>query len=131
MRIFWYVAFGAAAGGLSRYYLTGYVQQHFGAGFPLGTLLINISGSVLLGFLMRYALTSGAMSPETRILLTTGYCGGYTTFSTFTYEAALLMEEGEIQRAALYVALSVFVALLGTFVGFGLAQGLLRLREGT
>ena len=131
MRVFWYVAFGAAAGGLSRYYLTGYVQEHFGPGFPLGTLIINITGSLLLGFIMRYALTSGAISPETRILLTTGYCGGYTTFSTFSYETALLLEEGELQRAALYAGLSVFVALIGTFVGFGLAQRLLAFRAGT
>jgi CrcB protein len=102
-----------------------------GPAFPVGTLVINITGSLLLGFIMRYALTSGAISPETRILLTTGFCGGYTTFSTFSYETALLLEEGEFYRAALYIGLSVFVALLGTFAGFALAQRLLTLREGT
>lgn len=129
MRIYWYVAAGAAVGGVARFALGAFIQQRAGADFPLGTLLINISGSLLLGFLMRYALGSGAVSPETRALLTTGFCGGYTTFSTFSYETALLFEDGEYWRAALYIGLSVFVSLLGTFGGFAAASRLLAQRE--
>ena len=129
MRIFWSVAVGGALGCLSRYYLTQFIQQRAGADFPAGTLLINITGSFLLGFLMRYALQSGAISAETRAMLTTGFCGGYTTFSTFSYETALLISDGEYARAALYVGASVGVALVGTFLGFAAAHSLLAFRE--
>ncbi len=84
MKIFWAVAVGAAAGGLARYYLANVIQNHAGLAFPTGTLVINVTGSFLLGFFVRYALQSGAVSPEVRVLLTTGFCGGYTTFSTFS-----------------------------------------------
>lgn len=129
VRVYWYVALGAAIGGMSRYGLTGFVQQRAGADFPLATLLINITGSLLLGFLMQYALTSGAVSPEIRAVLTTGFCGGYTTFSTFSYETVLLIEGGEYRRAGLYVGLSVVLALLGTFAGLAAATKLLAIRE--
>ena len=129
MRVFWSVAVGAGLGGLARYYLTGVIQQRAGADFPAGTLIVNITGSFLLGFIMRFALQSGAISPEVRALLTTGFCGGYTTFSTFSYETALLLDDGEYPRAGLYIVASVAVALLGTFLGFAAAQRLLALRQ--
>jgi CrcB protein len=123
------VAVGAAAGGISRYYLTSFIQQRAGSGFPVGTLIINITGSFLLGVIVRIALQSDIISPEVRTLLTTGFCGGYTTFSTFSYETALLLEDGEYGRATLYVGASVTIALLGTFLGFAVANRLLALRR--
>jgi CrcB protein len=131
MRIFWSVAVGGALGCVSRYYLTAFIQQRAGASFPAGTLIINITGSFLLGFIMRYALHSGAVSAETRTLLTSGFCGGYTTFSTFSYEAAMMLEGREYGRAALYVAASVALALAGMFLGFGAANRLSALRATT
>lgn len=128
MRIFWAVAVGAAAGGVSRYYLSVAVQQRLGASFPWGTLLINITGSLLLGFLMRYALATPIVSAEMRLLLTTGFCGGYTTFSTFSYETAMLLEDGQYERAAAYALASVILALLATFCGFILARELIAFR---
>ncbi len=128
MRIFWAVAVGAAAGGVSRYYLSVAVQQRLGATFPWGTLLINVTGSLLLGFLMRYALATPGVSAEMRLLLTTGFCGGYTTFSTFSYETAMLLEDGQYERAAAYALASVIVALLATFCGFILARELIAFR---
>jgi CrcB protein len=127
--MYWYVALGAAVGGVARYALTAVLQQRAGPGFPIATLVINVSGSVLLGFLMRYALGSGSVSPELRALLTTGFCGGYTTFSTFSYETILLFEDGEYGRAGLYVLLSVVIALAGTIAGMKVADRLLVLRE--
>lgn len=129
MKLLLYVGLGAAVGGMSRYLLAGFIQQRAGPGFPLGTLVINVSGSFVLGFIMRYALQTGAISPEARALLTTGFCGGYTTFSTFSYETALLIEDGEYGRAALYIGASVAVALLFIFVGFAVAQRVLALRQ--
>lgn len=128
MRIFWAVAVGAAAGGVSRYYLSVAVQQRLGATFPWGTLLINVTGSLLLGFLMRYALATPSVTAEMRLLLTTGFCGGYTTFSTFSYETAMLLEDGQYERAAAYALASVLVALLATFCGFILARELIAFR---
>jgi CrcB protein len=129
--LYWYVAVGAAVGGVARFALAGLIQQRAGAGFPIGTLVINVTGSLLLGFIMRYALASTAWSPELRALLTTGFCGGYTTFSTFSYETVVLVEDGEYRRAALYIALSVALALAGVLVGMTAAGRVLAMREGT
>jgi CrcB protein len=120
-----YVALGGAIGTVARYVLTLAIQERAGAGFPVATLLINVSGSIVLGFLMRYALESTAVSPELRLLFTTGFCGGYTTFSTYSYETARLIEDGEWRRAAVYAVLSVVVSLAGMFAGFAAARGLL------
>lgn len=125
----WFVALGSALGGVTRFLLSGFLQQKAGTVFPIGTLVVNISGSLLLGFLMTYALSSTAISPEVRGLLTTGFCGGYTTFSTFSYEAMMLVEEGEIGRAAAYILLSVVVALIGAYLGITAARELIALRE--
>ena len=129
MRIFWSVAIGAALGGVSRYYLTLAIQERVGIAFPAGTFIINVTGSFVLGFIMRYALQTGVVSAETRAFLTTGFCGGYTTFSSFSYETALMLDDGDYGRAALYVGASVLVALAGTFLGFAAANRLLALRE--
>jgi CrcB protein len=131
MRIFWSVAVGGALGCVSRYYLTAFIQQRAGASFPAGTLIINVTGSFLVGFIMRYALQSGVVSAETRMLLTSGFCGGYTTFSTYSYEAAMMLDDGEYGRAAVYIGASVVLALAGTFLGFAAANRLMTLREGT
>lgn len=129
MKLFWAIAAGAAVGGVSRYYLASSLQQRFGAAFPWGTLVVNVTGSLLLGFLIRYALATPAISVEVRALLTTGFCGGYTTFSTFSFETAALIEEGQYERAGAYVLGSVVLSLLATICGFILARELLAWRE--
>ncbi|HEV2181619.1 MAG TPA: fluoride efflux transporter CrcB, partial [Gemmatimonadaceae bacterium] len=105
------------------------VQHRFGPGFPAGTLVINITGSLLLGFLMRFAMATPAISPEMRGFLTTGLCGGYTTFSTFTFETMALFNDGEVGRASAYVAASVALSLLGVYLGAAAAGGLIVLRQ--
>jgi CrcB protein len=117
-----FAALGGAIGTAARYLLTLAIQERASGGFPIATLLINISGSILLGFLMRYGLEGSTLSPELRLLLTTGFCGGFTTFSTFSYETARLLEGGEWQRGLAYITASVVVCLAGTFVGFALAR---------
>ena len=77
---------------------------------------------------MSYALSTTAISPEVRGMLTTGFCGGYTTFSTFTYETMLLVEEGELGRAAFYVVVSVIVSLIGVYLGITAARELVARR---
>ena len=127
MNLIWYVALGSAVGGASRFALTTFIQQRAGT-FPIGTLVVNITGSLALGFLMRYALGSTSVSPETRAMLTTGFCGGYTTFSTFSYETIALIQDGDYRRAGTYVVASVVLSLAATFLGIIAANELLAAR---
>ena len=127
--IWWYVALGSAVGGVARFALATIVQQRVGPDFPAGTLVVNVSGSLLLGFLLRYSLGTVAISPEVRALLTTGFCGVYTTFSTFSYDTMLLLEDGEGLRAGGYVLLSVVLSLAGTWLGIVAARELLAMRS--
>lgn len=124
----WYVALGSAIGGAARYLLGGWIQQRTGGAFPVHTLLINVSGSFLLGFLQRYGLETTALSPEVRTMLTIGFCGGYTTFSAFSYETVLLLEQGDWRRAALYTGLSVALTVAAAVAGIGAARELIRAR---
>jgi fluoride exporter len=124
-----YVALGSAIGGVTRYLFGGLIQRLLDTTFPAGTLLINISGSFLLGAIIRYAVETPSFSPEVRAFLTIGFCGGYTTFSTFSYETMALLEDGEWTRAGLYVAASVLLSLLGTLLGFALAREVILWRE--
>ena len=127
--IWWYVALGSAVGGVARFALASLVQQRAGPNFPLGTLVVNISGSFVLGLVLRYALGTQAISPEVRALLTTGFCGGYTTFSTFTYDTMVLLEDGQTSRAGLYVLLSVALSLAGAWLGILGGRALLDMRS--
>ena len=120
----WYIAAGSAIGGVSRYLLGGLIQRQTAGTFPLGTLVINISGSFLLGMILRYAVETPTFTPEARAFLTVGLCGGYTTFSTFSYETVALMEDGQWSRAAVYAILSVGLSVLATFLGLAAAREL-------
>lgn len=124
----WYVALGSAAGGVVRYLLGGWIQERSGSSFPIQTLFINVSGSLLLGFIQRYALETAAVTPEVRAMLTIGLCGGYTTFSTFSLETVRLLEEGDLRRAGLYVGLSVILSVGAAILGISAARELLAIR---
>jgi len=124
----WYIAAGSAIGGVARYLLGGMLHRQTGATFPIGTLIINTTGSFLLGLILRYAVDTPTLSAEARAFLTVGFCGGYTTFSTFSYETVALMEDGQWPRGALYVALSVGLSIVGVFLGIATARELLALR---
>jgi CrcB protein len=126
----YYIAFGGAIGSVTRYLVGVFIQTRAGGAFPMGTLVINITGSMLLGFLLQYTLSSATVSPEVRALLTTGFCGGYTTFSTFSYEAVRLFEEGDYWRFGAYIGASVVLGLIGCIVGMMGAKSLLALRRG-
>lgn len=125
-----YIALGSALGGIARYLLGGLVQRLAGGTFPVGTLLINITGSFLLGLLYRYAADSAAITPEMRAFLTIGLCGGYTTFSTFSYETVRLIEDGEAARALAYIGLSVVLSVGGAMLGIAAGRELVTWRRG-
>jgi fluoride exporter len=116
---------GAGLGGLARYVVSGWAQGATGAVFPWGTLLINVTGSLLLTLV--YGTLEGVpAAPEWRAFLGIGVLGGYTTFSTFSYEAVRLLLDGEWEWASLYVFGSVILSLAGALVGLRLASVLLR-----
>jgi CrcB protein len=114
------IALGGAIGSLARYGLGG-LAQRVSADFPWGTLTINVLGSLLLGFLMRYLLST-TLSAELRAGLTIGLCGGFTTFSTFSYEVVTLAESGSYARAGTYAAASVVLSLIAVMLGFWLSR---------
>jgi CrcB protein len=124
----WYIAVGSAVGGVGRYLLGGLVQRSFAGTFPVGTLFVNLTGSFLLGLILRYAVDTPTVTPEVRALLTVGVCGGYTTFSTFSYESLALLEDGDWGRAGAYIVLSLGLSLLATFLGVAAARELSSLR---
>jgi fluoride exporter len=125
----WYIAVGSAIGGMSRYVIGGLVQRLLDTTFPAGTLLINVTGSFLLGAILRYGVETPTLTPEVRAFLTVGVCGGYTTFSTFSYEAVTLLEDGEWGRAGMYIGLSFLLSIAATFLGFALARQAIVWRE--
>ena len=129
LKLLAYIALGSAAGGLARYLIGVAVQSRSTVGFPVATLLINVTGSLLLGFLIRYYVVSPDVSPEFRAMLTTGFCGGFTTFSAFSFETASLIEDGDYSRVALYIGLSVALSIAATFGGFAIAKQLLDARR--
>jgi fluoride exporter len=124
-----YVALGSAIGGAGRYLLGGLIQRLMETSFPAGTLLINITGSLLLGGIIRYATETPSLTPELRAFFTIGLCGGYTTFSTFSYETVALLEDGQWARASLYVGASVVLAVLATLLGFEVAREIIGWRS--
>jgi len=128
MRLVLAVALGSAVGGVARFLLSAWIEQRTASSFPYGTLLVNVSGSLLLGFLATWTFETAGVSAELRALLTTGLCGGYTTFSTFSLETVALAEEGALGRAAVYVLLSVACSVLAAFAGITGARQLAMLR---
>lgn len=121
-----YISVGGILGTLARWYLQGWIQQRSGAGtFPAGTLVINLAGSFVLGFVIRLATGSTIVSPEMRGGLTIGFCGAFTTMSTFSYEAMRLLADGDYWRAALYMGATILGCLVAVVAGTGLAGKLL------
>lgn len=128
MRLILAVALGSAAGGVARFLLSAWIEQHTTSSFPYATLLVNLSGSLLLGFLATWTYETAGVPADMRALLTTGLCGGFTTFSTFSLETVALAEEGTLGRAALYVAASVCLCVIGAYGGVLGARQLVLLR---
>lgn len=108
---------GAGTGGLLRYYLGGFVQSWWGPTFPIGTMIINITGCLTIGFLATAWTGSVLIREEYRIAVLVGVLGGFTTFSSFGHETLSLAHDGEWGRAGAYVVGSVAISLLAVWVG--------------
>jgi CrcB protein len=120
------VAFGGALGTMARYFLSGVIANAFGETFPWGTLVINITGSFVIGF---FAILTGPdarlmVSPVTRQLVMVGICGGYTTFSSFSLQTLNLMRDGEWAAAAGNMLGSVALCMIGVWLGAAAAGAL-------
>jgi CrcB protein len=100
------------------------VARLLGTAFPYGTLVINVTGSLIMGLIAGYFALKGDASQHWRLFLTTGILGGYTTFSSFSLDAALLYERGEFGGAAIYVVASVALSIAGLFAGFAIVRSL-------
>jgi CrcB protein len=103
---------GGIAGTLCRYLVSGAVYQFWGTDFPYGTLLVNLSGCFLIGFLAGLAEEKFLLGPNMRLLLMAGFCGAYTTFSTFMLETANLMKDGEMWKAFVNLTVSVVAGFI-------------------
>ncbi|HXY61994.1 MAG TPA: fluoride efflux transporter CrcB [Nitrospirota bacterium] len=113
---------GGGVGSVVRFMLAIWIGQRWGKSFPLGTFVINITGSFLIGFLMTLMAERFLENPEWRLLLVVGGLGGYTTFSTFQYETGKLVMDGELGYAALNIVLSVAVGFVALKLGEMIAK---------
>ena len=120
-----YIAVGGVAGTLSRYGLEGWIQGRSASGFPLGTLTVNLAGSLLLGFIVRLATGATFITPDVRAGLTIGFCGAFTTMSTFSYESVALLNDGDYLRAALYMGATIVGCIVAVLLGTALGNKLL------
>ena len=119
------VAAGGTLGAVARYGAGGWVQQLSRSTFPWGTLVVNVIGSLALGFLMVW-LRSTTASTELKAFLTVGLLGGFTTFSTLSYETVALIQEADFGRAGLYALGSLGLGLVAVFLGMAAADAFLR-----
>ena len=134
MRNYAYVALGSAAGGLARLIIGVWVQEHLAdalphAGaraFPVGTLVVNITGSFLIGVLLVLMARHQSQASTIQYLLVIGLCGGYTTFSSFSADTVALLESGGAGLAALNVAATLALGFAATYAGFALTSTALR-----
>lgn len=122
------VAIGSALGGVGRFWLSGLIANRFGQSFPWGTLIVNVTGSFIIGFIGALAVPDGRMSSRMRSFSTEflmiGVCGGYTTFSSFSLQTLNLARDGEWLYAGGNVMLSVFLCLVAVWLGHICAKAL-------
>lgn len=127
MQPYFWVAVGGAIGSVARFWFTGVAARLFGETFPWGTLLINILGSMVIGFFVALTSPEGGryiVDPNIRAFVTVGLCGGFTTFSAFSLQTLVLMQEGEWLHAGGYIVGSVVLCLVAVWLGYILATQL-------
>jgi len=119
------IAFGGALGAVSRYWLTVSIERFNGTGFPLGTFMVNLLGSFLIGLLYILFAEKLSVADQWRPVIITGFLGAMTTFSTFSLYALLLFQQGHYNTALFYVLSSVMICIFAAYVGMQIARILL------
>ena len=118
------VAVGGAIGSVARYLIAGWIQSAAWQGFPFGIFLVNVSGGFVMGLLTELMALKFNVSLPVRAFLTTGVLGGYTTFSTFSLESALLIQRGAIPSAVMYIVGSALFSILALFAGLWIVRAI-------
>ncbi|WP_433896456.1 fluoride efflux transporter CrcB [Sphingobacterium mizutaii] len=113
---------GGAVGSVLRYYSGQFISKNYPSQIPLGTLIVNLLGCLLIGILLGYFAKNQGLSNEWKLLLVTGFCGGYTTFSTFAAENISLIQNQQVSQAILYIGLSVLLGLAAVFFGIMISR---------
>ena len=128
MRDYLWIALGGALGSVSRFWVSGLVAQRLGEGFPLGTLLVNVTGCLAIGFFSGLTDPQSGFSvhPSARQFFTVGLCGGFTTFSAFSLQTLHLARSGAWLSAGFNVTFSVVACLFAVWVGHVIATALLK-----
>jgi fluoride exporter len=111
------VGVGGCLGSILRFWVGSYIGGRMGTRFPYGTMVINITGSFLLGFVLAVLTARTQLSPSWRYLIPIGFIGGYTTFSSFEYETLRTIQDGQLGLGLLYVGLSVCIGFIAVWVG--------------
>ena len=119
-----WIALGAIVGASARYFLSGYVARTFSSTFPYGTLIINVMGSLLLGFLLVWTEERVLVDPRWRLLVAIGFCGSYTTFSSYAFESFAFMEQGQWLAMAVNVVANNALCLASVIAGAAAARWL-------
>jgi CrcB protein len=117
LRLILIIGTGSFLGGVSRFLTSRFIQNYAISAFPFGTFVVNIFGCFLIGFFYGLSERGNILNAEWRMFLTVGFCGGFTTFSTFANENVALLRESDFFYFALYTSLSVFIGLLATYLG--------------
>jgi CrcB protein len=118
------VAAGGAIGSVARYLLNGFIQSAAWGGYPFGIFIINISGGLIMGVLTELMALKWNVSLELRAFLTTGILGGYTTFSTFSLDSAMLIERHAYGQAAVYIVGSALLSIIALFAGLWIVRAI-------
>ncbi len=121
---FLWIGLGGFCGANLRYLVQTWSAGRWGSSFPYGTLIANVTGSLILGFIVTLATQRVAISPNWRLFLTVGLLGGYTTFSSFTVETLALIETGRWTASGVYLVGSVLLGLAGAYLGIVLARAM-------
>ncbi len=130
MMTYLWVAIGGALGSVSRFWCSGFVAQTVGGAFPWGTMLVNVVGSFVIGFFATLTGPDGRflVAPDTRTFVMIGFCGGYTTFSSFSLQTLALAQDGQWLQVGGNILLSVALCLLAVWLGHIAAAGLNQLQ---
>ena len=119
------IAFGGAIGAVSRYWLYSAVQRLHDSGFPLGTFVVNVLGSFLIGVFFVLLAEKAQIAEQWRPIIVVGFLGGLSTFSTFSLDALLLFEQGHYNTALFYIISSIVLCLIAAFAGMQLTRVML------